>query len=289
MKPTIAVLTVVLSTVPASAFAQQQTRTVPVVNFGAGLPGERYDTLCQGTKGEMDRSAEVNCVNAGGSYGNATGLSKGELNAALLQANVRQAWESINGQKLAIVVLGESHLETVHLACRENLGIGDIDDLIEKKPVVSIGGEKSGHFITWTQLEEALPALRTVPSRPYGDDESINLLVSGEELGCIFRTAGVGGASMKTLNVDLKGKVVLAETWHDAFTKIKDADGKPMFRETVIKDGTYSNMQPGFWSSDYAVASVPALVVITKDFNRDNAQTGRQLVRSLTNVVAQGK
>ena len=87
MKTKIIIITATTLLSASSALAQ-----TPIVTFASGGAGERYNTLCNAIKVEMDRSAEIDCQETGGSYANADLLASGKADAALIQANVRQVY-----------------------------------------------------------------------------------------------------------------------------------------------------------------------------------------------------
>jgi TRAP transporter TAXI family solute receptor len=268
-------------------------QTAPTVRIATGSVGERYNGLCAGDSGirqQMDRSATVECLETGGSYANADMLAKGEADAALVQANVRSFWEKDNSTVLAVDALGETHREVAHLACLDELGVDDLDDLIStRNAVVAIGDDRSGHQVSWLQFIEAKPELINVATRRIGGDETLLKILNGDEVNCLFQTAGVGGSVMKEIDKMSGGKISLVETWDDAFLKIKDSKGEPLFSRSTIEAGTYPNIQHGVLSTSYDVAAVPALLVVTKEFSRNNARLGRQLRDAARAAVAQGR
>jgi TRAP-type uncharacterized transport system substrate-binding protein len=282
-------LAVATTMISGPALAQ----TAPTVRIATGSVGERYNGLCAGDSGirqQMDRSATLECLETGGSYANADMLAKGEADAALIQANVRSFWEKDNATVLAIDVLGETHKEVAHLACLDELDVGDLDDLIStRNAVVAIGGDHSGHQVSWLQMIEAKPELINVATRKIGGDEALLKILNGDEVNCLFQTSGVGGSVMREIDRISEGKIALVETWDDAFLKIKDAKGQPLFTRSEIQAGTYPSIQHGLFSTSYDVAAVPALLVVTKEFSRTQAKLGRQLRDAAKAAVAQGR
>jgi TRAP transporter TAXI family solute receptor len=284
---TVTIIITATTLLSASAALAQ----TPMLNFASGSAGERYNNLCEAIKIQMDRSAEVDCKQTGGSYVNAELLATGQADAGLLQANVRQVWENDSGKKLPIVVLGQTHKEVAQLACPKEFGIGDLDDLIENgKVVVAIGGDNSGHQVSWNMFVTAKPDLKKVKTRRIGGDEALLKFGEGREINCLFMTAGINGEAMKEIDRASgdAGKFALVETWDDAFLKIVDGDGKPLFSKATIEAGTYPHMQFGLFSTSYDAAAVPALLVVSEKVARENARIGRQLKTSAEAAIAQG-
>ena len=285
---TIAIVITATTLLSASAALAQ----TPTITFASGSVGERYNNLCEAIKIQMDRSAEVDCKQTGGSYANADLLASGQADAALLQANVRQVWENDNGgKKLPIVVLGQTHQEVGQLACHKDLDIGDLDDLAENgKAVVAIGGDNSGHQVSWNMFMAVKPELKKVKTRRIGGDEALLKFGEGREINCLFMTSGINGEAMKEIDRASgdAGKFALVETWDDSFLKIVDNDGKPLFSKVKIEAGTYPHMQFGLFSTSYDAAAVAAELVVSETVARENARIGRQLKTSAETAIAQG-
>lgn len=287
MKTKIIIITA--TTLLGTSVALAQT---PIVTFASGGAGERYNTLCNAIKVEMDRSAEIDCQETGGSYANADLLASGKADAALIQANVRQVYEKDTGKPLPIIVLGQTHQEVAQLVCPKDLDIGDLDDLADNpKAVVAIGGDNSGHQVSWNMFVAVKPDLRKVKTRRIGGDEALLKLGEGREVNCLFMTSGINGEAMKEIDraSGEAGRFALVETWDDKFSSIRDGDGKPLFTKTTIEAGTYPHMQFGMFSTSYDAAAVPALLVLSEKMARYNPRIGRQLKASAETAIAQGK
>ena len=274
---------------PLPALAQGAPPTVVIATGGEG---ERYNRLCAsdpgGIRKQMDRSANVECKVTGGSYENADLLDAGQVDAALLQANVKPFWEEVNKRMLPIDILGETHKEVAQLACLDGLGVGDLDDLASNEDVVlAIGGDNSGHQVTWSQMVAVKPELINVKVAKINGDEAVLKILDGSEINCLFQMAGIGGRNMMNIDEISDGQISLVETWDDAFLQIRDAKGKSLFSKTRIESGTYPNIQHGVFSSSHDAAAVAALFVVTKKFSEKSPRTGQQLRDSAKAAVAQ--
>jgi TRAP-type uncharacterized transport system substrate-binding protein len=283
---TFSLLAAISTTVPALA------QTLPSVVIATGDEGERYNRLCAddraGIKKQMDRSANVECKVTGGSYQNADLLDAGQVDAALLQANVKPYWEEINKRALPVDILAETHKEVVQIACLDGLGVSDLEDLAANKHVVlAIGGDTSGHQVTWFQMVSAKPELNKVAVARINGDEALMKILDGTEINCLLQTTGIGGKVMMDIDQISDGKISLVESWDDAFLRIKDAKGNPLFSKARIEEDTYPHIQHGLFSSAYDVAAVPALLVVSKQFSRKLPRTGQQLRDSAKAAVAQ--
>jgi TRAP transporter TAXI family solute receptor len=207
---------------------------------------------------------KVNVIETGGSLDNLKRLAKGEVDAAIVQADSLRVFFAENpDQKLVFERTGKLYGEYAHLVCNKASGIKSIKDVDPTKHTILIGEPGSGGHTTWTAFGLQDKSYQKIPTKPVGDIRAVGSVMDGTESQCFMWVSGLNSGFMQKVDEQARGSLVLAEVDDWDFNDMKDEKGKEVYTFTEIPSGTYKkSFQAGvFGGSSVETVMVPAILI----------------------------
>jgi len=185
----------------------------------------------------------VESIATEGSWQNLAKLKSGECDAAVVQSDADSVYRSTNaGSGLGVQRVGAIFDETLNLLCNKSAGIGDLGDLVAKKPKIAVGKVGSGSWVSWAGLvyadkTEGGDEYSAIPTDASGGALALTQVVDGSDVACMFFTSSQNSDFLtQVAAVSGKGSVLdFVDIADKDFNDTLDANGRPLYEPTSVK------------------------------------------------------
>lgn len=191
--------------------------------------------------------------------------------AAIVQADALSWYnQTYKGNALKIERVTSLYPEYVNLVCNKDAGISKIKDFYgTKDKKLAIGKPGSGTAITWFNFVKAEKRYEPISTTDIEGTIALNRL-RANDISCIMFVAGIGTGTMKRINDENNGELVMVNLNDGDLTNAKDEKGRPIYRWAKIPGGTYSKLQTGFFSSSTETVAQDAVLIINAEWVEKN-------------------
>jgi TRAP transporter TAXI family solute receptor len=293
MKPLIyigAIATAIFAS--GAAFGQAQAPAGPALKLCTGTTSGKYYEAGTKLASSLKDKVNVTVLPSAGSDASLRRMEKaGEADgcdAAIVQSDAL-IWysQTYKGNALKIERVQAMYPEYVHLVCNKNAGIDKIKDFYGTKDKrIAIGKPGSGTQITWSNFVKAEKRYEAIPTADQEGTLAENKVKSGDT-ACIMFTAGLGTGTMKRINDNNTGELILIPLNDGDLTNAKDEKGKPIYRWSKIPGGTYKSLQTGTFSTSVDTVVQDAVLIANTAWAEANERAYTDLSAAATRLAKQ--
>lgn len=208
--------------------------------------------------------------------------------AAVVQADALTWYrQTYKGNALKFERITTLYPEYVNLICHKESGISKIKDFYGTKDKnIAIGKPGSGTAITWFNFVKAEKRYEPISTTDIDGTIALNRLRSNE-ISCIMFVAGLGTGTMKRINDENNGELVMVNLNDGDLTNAKDEKGRPIYRWEKIPGGTYPKLQTGLFSTAVETVAQDAILIVNQDWVEKNDRAYTDLSTAAVRLAKQ--
>jgi TRAP transporter TAXI family solute receptor len=252
-----------------------------------GEKGNYYFSVDQ-IQAQAKGALQIQNISTKGSWDNLERLSKGECDAAIVQADAWGVWNK-DRASLKLDRVDTLYNEYVHMFCNKELEFTSVTDLAGNKDLtIAVGENGSGAAVTWRAmgLEDDSYNLENGPKTvPFGGTVALTKVKDGSEVDCAIYVSGLGSAAMN--EVDRQAEFVNLIAFDDMdFNDAVDPKGKDLYQFTEIPCDTYPALGPCglFGDEEFETIALKATLVVRTEWMEQNSDTYSKFVEYQLNA-----
>lgn len=215
------------------------------VRVCTGSARNPYHAYGEALASKLKGTVEVDVKLSRGSWDNLEGLDSGKrrCDAAIAQEDALILYLHNRPRSVPnIIRVAPLFPETVHLVCNRAVETDSLYGLHHLKHKIVANRPGSGTYVTWELFQQHSPELRALTGPRASFQDGMLRILDQDGAHCMAFVARVGNSSVELADRGFGKQLRLVAIPARKFAKLKNAEGRPVYKPTTIGPKAYGNL-----------------------------------------------